>query len=506
MPLDTSAVPAQLGNYDVLEKLAEGGMGTVYRGRHRGTGDIVALKVIAPTTAKNPVMLQRFEREFQAARVLDHPNVVRALEYCGTGPHPFLVMELVDGESLGQRLERAGAVPEAEAVRIIAQVCEGLQRAHKQGLVHRDVKPDNIMVTRDGVAKLTDLGLVKDVEGDLNLTKTGRGLGTPHYMAPEQFRNAKGVDIRGDIYSLGATLYAVVTGQVPFENASPLDCWMKKLRNEFPPPRELNPAVSERVDWAIRRAMSAEPNQRPASCREFVEDLTGQSRSSGTTLAPATSASGVDLWYMVYKDEAGQAHTVKGGTDGIRRALIEGLLGDASNILVSRTKTGQFQPLASHPEFRDLVINPAPLPAPGERRVSAGDLFQKASGPVSRAATTRRVADDAVDLGEAPAPGSGKSSMRSGRNPGPPASGTNRSRMPAPYRLAGPDPTPEGEPTAETMPYGAATPPDEPTPPRRPHVPVRPTAPRSPGTDWTPIFVVVLLLLSAALGLYLFKG
>ena len=122
-------------------------------------------------------------------------------------------MEFVDGESIGQRIERAGAVPEAEAVRLIAQVCEGLQRAHKQGLVHRDVKPDNILVTRDGVAKLTDMGLVKDVEGDLNLTKTGRGLGTPHYMAPEQFRNAKTVDVRGDIYSLGATLYAMVTGR-----------------------------------------------------------------------------------------------------------------------------------------------------------------------------------------------------------------------------------------------------------------------------------------------------
>jgi serine/threonine protein kinase len=121
------------------------------------------------------------------------------------GPHPFLVMEFVDGESLGQRIERAGAVPEAEAVQLIAQVCDGLQRAHKQGLVHRDVKPDNIMVNLEGVAKLTDMGLVKEVDNDLNLTKTGRGLGTPHYMAPEQFRNAKTVDVRGDVYSLGAT-------------------------------------------------------------------------------------------------------------------------------------------------------------------------------------------------------------------------------------------------------------------------------------------------------------
>src|SRR5262249_44070719 len=145
-------------------------------------------KVISPGPARNPIVLQRFEREFAAAKLLDHPNVVRALEYCGGGPHPFLVMEFVDGESLGQRIERAGAMPETESVRLIAQVCDGLQRAHKQGLVHRDVKPDNIMVNQEGVAKLCDMGLVKDVENDLNLTKTGRGLGTPHYMAPEQFR------------------------------------------------------------------------------------------------------------------------------------------------------------------------------------------------------------------------------------------------------------------------------------------------------------------------------
>src|SRR5262249_17763542 len=270
--------------------------------RRRATGEVVAIKVIAAGPARNPILLQRFEREFQAARLLEHPNVVRAIEYCSTGPHPFLVMEYVDGESVGQRLERSGAILEDESVRLIAQVCEGLQRAHKQGLVHRDVKPDNILVTKDGVAKLTDLGLVKDIEGDLNLTKTGRGLGTPHYMAPEQFRNAKTVDVRGDIYSLGATLYAMITGTVSFENATPLEGWMRKTRTEFPAPKDRTPAPSDRVDWAIRRAMSAEPDRRPTSCREFREDLTGQSRSAAhRPAAPAVAAA--DIWYMVYKDE-----------------------------------------------------------------------------------------------------------------------------------------------------------------------------------------------------------
>src|SRR5262249_12482852 len=151
---------------------------------------------------------------------------------------------------------------------------QALYRAHKQGLIHRDVKPDNIMVMPDGTAKLADLGLVKEVETDLNLTRTGRGSATPHFMAPEQIRNAKNADVGCDIYSMAATLYMAVTGELPFKSCGPLDAWMKKIHNELPPARQLAPELSERTDWAIRRAMSANPEDRPASCREFVEDLT----------------------------------------------------------------------------------------------------------------------------------------------------------------------------------------------------------------------------------------
>jgi len=450
MSPDTLDQPTQLGNYDVLAKIAEGGMGTVYKAKSRLTGAIVAVKVISPGPARNPIVLQRFEREFAAARVLDHPNVVRAIEYCGTGPHPFLVMEFVDGESLGQRVERAGAVPEAEAVRLIAQVCDGLQRAHKQGLVHRDVKPDNIMVNLDGVAKLTDMGLVKDVDNDLNLTKTGRGLGTPHYMAPEQFRNAKTVDIRGDVYSLGATLYALVTGRVPFENSNPLDCWMKKIRNEFPAPRELNPAVSDRVDWAIRRAMSAEPNQRPTSCREFLEDLTGQSRPANSPASTAPPPGRSDIWYMVYKDEIGQTHTVKGATEGIRKALRDGLLGDAAAILVGRTKTGQFVPIGSVTEFRDLVVEPAPMMTPNRWRPEA-----------RKSGTYPRPERDGVDPGEAQPPADGRIS-RPTPSPldAPPGS--------TPLQVQVPTPESSHDSPEETIDYASSSPtPLPPLPPAR---------------------------------------
>ncbi len=161
MGIDTAK---SVGNYDLLEKIAEGGMGAIYRGRHRESGQIVAIKIMPPHMAQNPVLLKRFEQEFRAASRLDHPNIVRALDYGDNGNTPYLVMEFVDGESLGQKIEREGRMPETEAIRIIAQVAQGLHRAHKQNLVHRDVKPDNILVTPDGIAKLADLGLVKETE------------------------------------------------------------------------------------------------------------------------------------------------------------------------------------------------------------------------------------------------------------------------------------------------------------------------------------------------------
>ncbi len=351
----------RIGNYDLLDKIAEGGMGAIYRARHRDNGTIVAIKIMPAHMATNQVLLERFKQEFRAASRLDHPNIVRALDYDDSGSMPYLVMEFVEGESLGAKLERDGRMTEEESIRVIAQVAQGLYRAHKEKLIHRDVKPDNILVTKDGQAKLADLGLVKaQSDTELNLTKTGRGLGTPHFMAPEQFRDAKNADIRCDIYSLGATLYQMVTGELPFRSSGPLDAWMKKLNNELTPPRRLVPTLSERLEWAIARSMSADPEKRPSSCREFVEDLTGHSTRRVAT-APDTGAAIADLWYLVYKDEKGTPHTVKGSTSAIRRSLRDGMLGDAGNIRAARTKAGPFEPLRGYPEFRDIVVTAATI-------------------------------------------------------------------------------------------------------------------------------------------------
>jgi serine/threonine protein kinase len=267
--------PTALGDYDLLEKIGEGGVGTVYKARDRKSGQIVAIKVLSPEMARNPLTLKRFEQEFWSARALDHPNIVRALRYGATDDAHYLVMEFVPGEPLGAKMQRVGPLPEAEAIDIITQACSGLHYAHGRGLIHRDIKPDNLLVTPSGEVKVADLGLSKQLHTEANLTHTGRGLGTPHFMAPEQFRDAKNADVRCDVYSLGATLYQLVTGKLPFPGNNPVETFLRKMKRELTPPRKLAPELSERTESVILWALSSEPSQRPASCQQLLDVLTG---------------------------------------------------------------------------------------------------------------------------------------------------------------------------------------------------------------------------------------
>jgi serine/threonine protein kinase len=340
----------QLGEYELLDHLGGGGMGMVYKARHRTSGEVVAIKIMPPEVARNPIMLKRFEQEFRVASKLDHANVVRALEF-SSSPTPYLVMEYVEGEDLALRVERHGAIPEEEALQIIVQVAHGLHRAHRQGLIHRDVKPENILVTSEGKAKLADLGLVKDIDSEVGLTKTGRGLGTPAFMAPEQFSDAKNASVRCDVYSLGATLYQMVTGKPPFDAGDVIHTAFCKMNSDFPPPRKLVPGLSERTDRVICRALSGNPDERPASCREFVEELIGDS----TRRAPAATEDEPDFWYVVYTDADGASRTAKGNTQVIRRSLASGALGASGSVRASRQPAGPFEPIRHYPEFRDPV-------------------------------------------------------------------------------------------------------------------------------------------------------
>jgi serine/threonine protein kinase len=266
--------PPVLCDYEVLDKIADGSMACVYRGRRRRDGTLVALKVPLPSVVNNPVLLERFQQEFRAGSTLCHDNLVRALDFGQEGETFFLVMEFVDGQDLWERIVQGGRLPEAEAVQILCQAAQGLDAAHKHGLIHRDVKPDNILLAANGRVKLGDLGLIKDLENELGLTCTRKGLGTPNFIAPEQFSAARHADVRCDVYGLGATLYMAVTGEPPFPGPSLAAVLRKKLANDLVPPRQLVPGLSERLDWAVRRALQADPGRRQASCQEFIRSLT----------------------------------------------------------------------------------------------------------------------------------------------------------------------------------------------------------------------------------------
>jgi serine/threonine protein kinase len=272
-----------IGKYHIVSKLADGGMSSVYKGHDPSTGETVAIKLANPELVRDKVLLQRFEQEYRSTNKLDHPNIVRALQFGWEDSRPYIVMELVEGEDMWAMIERLGRLTEAEAVRYITQVALGLHEAHKYGIIHRDIKPDNILLSTNGQAKLADLGLSKDLEANMDLTRPERGLGTPNFIAPEQFSDAKHAGVRCDVYSLGATLYMALTGELPFAGPKLSTILKRKLANDLTPPRKLIPSLSEHVDTAVRRALQTDPDRRYASCPEFVAALTGEAGCQAST-------------------------------------------------------------------------------------------------------------------------------------------------------------------------------------------------------------------------------
>jgi eukaryotic-like serine/threonine-protein kinase len=278
-----------IGEYLILEKIGKGAQGTVYKGQHARTQQIVAIKVIPAEVVADSVKRLRFAQECQVSSQLTHPHIVRMLDYGLDGTKPYLVMEYVAGEDLGQRLDRVGKIPVPDAVRWIVQTGQALQWAHERKMIHRDVKPDNILITSDGRAKLADLGLAKKTDGDLNLTRTMSCLGTPNFMAPEQFEDAKRADALCDLYSLGATLYMAVTGVLPFRTQSVraiATMCKKKITNDLAAPYRLVPEVSEHLSLMILKAVRANRRERFGSVQEFIDAVMAAPATTGTA-APA---------------------------------------------------------------------------------------------------------------------------------------------------------------------------------------------------------------------------
>ncbi len=266
-------VGTTVASYKIVRKLGQGGMGSVYEAKHLELGRSVALKILSPRlAAEDPDSVERFKREARAAAVLEHPNVVTTHAVGSEGDHHFIELQLIDGESLQARVQREKGLPVAEATRIILGAANALGAGHEQNIVHRDIKPGNIMLTKKGQVKVMDFGLAKDVTSSAQLTVSGHIMGTPHYMSPEQCDGAP-LDGRADIYSLGATYYAILAGQTPYQGTSLLGILKQQAEAPVPDVREKCPEAPKSVQRVIKKAMAKKADDRYATCAEMIADL-----------------------------------------------------------------------------------------------------------------------------------------------------------------------------------------------------------------------------------------
>jgi len=271
---ETEQKVSRIGPYELIRKLGEGGMGAVYQANDTQNNRAVALKVLPRSRAKDSVFLQRFEQEARAAFELDHPNIVHGLDVGQADGYHFLVMEYVEGHDVYQLLEQNGRLSEKESLAITEQIASALQHINEEKLVHRDIKPENILVTREGVAKLADMGLAMDNEaqGRRRITQAGIAMGTPFYLSPEQIEGKTEPDIRSDIYSLAATVYEMVTGRPPFEGETPAVVMMKHLNEQVPSPHDLDHTISIHFCHLLERMMAKNPNERYQTPAELIVD------------------------------------------------------------------------------------------------------------------------------------------------------------------------------------------------------------------------------------------
>ncbi len=377
----------RIAGYQVLRRLGEGGMGAVFLAYDSTTQRQVALKVLAPEHANIQGSLDRFRREGTSGQSLNHPNIVRnygAGHDEKTGLH-FLVLEYVDGPSAHDLLERFGRLKVGDAVHIILDVARALEHAHSSAIVHRDIKPANILLTASGVAKVSDLGLAKRTDETSHLTHAKQGVGTPYYMPYEQALNAKAADARSDLFALGATLYHLLTGDVPFPGHGPMDVMEKKEAGVYLPIRALNPEVPEALRRIVGRLLARRPEQRYASASELIVELERSQLAAAVpsfidldlALRDPLSARTADDHRPAHVGRcAGGGH---GGEDAcVGRLLVSPLQGPqrpavqgkadpgpgapgaregklSARVDAARSPQGEYRPIGSYTEFRDVV-------------------------------------------------------------------------------------------------------------------------------------------------------
>src|SRR5262245_17961382 len=315
--VQTSPIPG----YAFQAKIGQGGMGIVYKASQTSVNRVVAIKILSGNATKDKTYVARFLQEAQSAANLNHKNLIAAIDVGVSNGIYYFVMEYVTGKSCRELMvANKGPLPENTALGVAMQMAEVLDHIHQHKMVHRDIKPENILLTNEGTVKLCDLGLAKSTTSiEQSLTQEGLAVGTPYFMSPEQIRGDKDVDIRADLYSLGATLFYLLTGKHPYEGQSAVETMSMHLKEAVPDPRKINPEIREDLGWCIQKLMAKDRAHRYQTPAELLEDLKKIQAGTGAALARqhaqrvALHAKAHNTRHMVHKKQTPILPYVAGG-------------------------------------------------------------------------------------------------------------------------------------------------------------------------------------------------
>ncbi len=338
--------------YEILAHIGEGGMGSVYKALDRELERIVALKTIRPDLASNAAILRRFKQEILLARKVTHSNVIRIYDLGVAGALRFLTMEFFEGEDLCAYLERRGNLPPQEAVAIIRQVCEGLEAAHGEGVIHRDLKPQNILINAAGGVRILDFGLARGFEAP-SVTRTGLAVGTPDYMAPEQARGEE-ASVRSDIYAVGLTFYELLTGELPFKGENAMARLAQRTLQPPPPPKSIKDEIPQHLDNIVMRCLELDPERRYEKAEELLADLKSWEEPQAPT-APHPSEAAVTSENAVKPRPYGKLIGLAAAVLVSCSALIGYFYTHSQKPAPSPTQITATS-LSSNPEANDLVV------------------------------------------------------------------------------------------------------------------------------------------------------
>lgn len=390
----TALVGRQLGDYDILAPLGQGGMGAVFCARHRALDKRCAVKVLPPAMLHDSASVARFRREARLAAGLEHPNVVPVTHFGVEDQIHYIVMRLVDGESLADRMERLGTLEAPEALFIAREAARGLAAAHQRGLVHRDIKPANILLSCSGEVLLADFGLARQTSGDSALTATGVIVGTPDYMSPEQCEGLRDIDARSDLFSLGLVIYAGLSGVVPAVGTTPLQILYNRVNTDITPIREVVKDIAPDLATLLDAVLTRDRDARLGDAEDLVrriEQLGDFDPAFSLTDVPSGTASPQDETLLVPPPDSSKRTALKArlvshevasdDSPKLKARAVSRTEGEPEPKIVVRETAGRVEP----------TIKPAPVvigspvastaAAPGVRAEAEAGERPAAAGP-----------------------------------------------------------------------------------------------------------------------------